>query len=99
MESHFISRDQELMSAAVNYRKYLFDLVHPYVKGDVLEIGAGIGNMTDILCEQCCELIDSITCVEAEKQCVDILKDKFHDKTDKVQILQGFFPETSPQKN
>jgi len=98
MKTHFISRDQELMTAAINYRKYLFGLVKPYIKGDVLEIGAGIGNMTDMVYSQCSGMIDSITCVEAEQECVDVLKEKFCTSKENIEILQGYFPETSPEK-
>ncbi|HWV98686.1 MAG TPA: class I SAM-dependent methyltransferase [Candidatus Acidoferrum sp.] len=39
----------EALAQAVNYRKALFTEFGPFLKGDVVEVGAGIGQMTDHL--------------------------------------------------
>jgi SAM-dependent methyltransferase len=39
----------EALAQAVNYRKALFTEFGPFLKGDVIEVGAGIGQMTDHL--------------------------------------------------
>jgi SAM-dependent methyltransferase len=39
----------EALSEARNYRHALFEQFGPYLKGDVAEIGAGIGQMTELL--------------------------------------------------
>jgi 2-polyprenyl-3-methyl-5-hydroxy-6-metoxy-1,4-benzoquinol methylase len=38
----------EAISGAVRFNTWMFDTIKPYVKGDVLEIGSGIGNMSSI---------------------------------------------------
>jgi Methyltransferase domain len=40
----------EALAEAENYRRALFEQFGPYLKGDVAEIGAGIGQMTERLC-------------------------------------------------
>lgn len=39
----------EALAQAVNYRKALFEEFGPYLKGEVIEVGAGIGQMTEHL--------------------------------------------------
>jgi SAM-dependent methyltransferase len=39
----------DLFSVAVNWKSYWKCLIHPYLKGDVLEVGAGIGSNTLLL--------------------------------------------------
>jgi SAM-dependent methyltransferase len=43
--------DLEIMSSAVNYRRWLFDQVAAYRGRRVLEVGAGIGNYTGFLAD------------------------------------------------
>src|SRR4051812_15699244 len=40
----------EALSKARNYRHALFEQFGPYLEGVVAEIGAGIGQMTELLC-------------------------------------------------
>ena len=82
---------------AVNYRGYLFNLLAPYARGAVLEIGAGIGNMTEMLVRRTPNPVESICCVEAEGPCVEILRDKFRDASVKMDFIHGFFPEAAPK--
>ncbi len=39
----------EVMSQAENYNLWLFERINPYVGGDILEVGSGIGNFTKLL--------------------------------------------------
>lgn len=45
-EDPFFAEDLRQMAKAVNYRQWQFDLIKPYLKGNVLEVGGGIGNFT-----------------------------------------------------
>jgi SAM-dependent methyltransferase len=45
-EDPFFAQDLQQMAKAVNYRRWQFQMVAPYLKGKVLEIGGGIGNFT-----------------------------------------------------
>src|SRR6266566_1942810 len=40
-----------LFAAAVNWKRYIRSVVQPYVVGDVLEVGAGIGGTTRVFCD------------------------------------------------
>ena len=42
----YIGDELELFSAAKNWKQYVTKLIQPYIKGDVLEAGAGIGTNT-----------------------------------------------------
>ncbi|PTY08571.1 hypothetical protein DB347_03060 [Opitutaceae bacterium EW11] len=48
----FYEKDLEQMSKARNYLAWQFKLVEPYVFGDVLEVGGGIGNFTTWLAKR-----------------------------------------------
>jgi SAM-dependent methyltransferase len=41
------------MSRARRFNRWMADSIAPYIGGDVLEIGAGIGNLTEMLCTVC----------------------------------------------
>ncbi len=92
----FVRQDQILMSAASNYLRFQFDLLLPYLKGDVLEIGAGIGNMTTQLLKQAAR-ITSLTCIEADPDCyAELARGNFPSRLEK-EIIQGYFPDTVPE--
>src|SRR5689334_13387443 len=45
-EDPFYVEDLEQMSRAHNYRRWQFQIIAPYLRGTILEVGAGIGNFT-----------------------------------------------------
>lgn len=45
----YSGNELELFRKALNWKKYYASLISPYVKGDVLEVGAGIGSSTVFL--------------------------------------------------
>jgi SAM-dependent methyltransferase len=51
-EKHYsyVGTELEVFSQAHNWKKYFSRLVAPCLRGDVLEVGAGIGSTTEILC-------------------------------------------------
>ncbi len=59
----------EVMSQAVFYNKWLFKQIGPWVKGDILEVGAGIGNFTELLKEK-----GRVTALDFNKDYIKILK-------------------------
>lgn len=62
-----ITTDQQIMDQAVNYNAMLYRLIEPYLQGDVLEIGSGIGNFTKKIIAL--ETVRSVTCYEIDKDC------------------------------
>ncbi len=43
------SKSLEIMKSATSYNKWVFSFIEPYISGDILEIGGGIGNFTPLL--------------------------------------------------
>jgi len=54
----FVLDDQLLMNRAVNYNRWLFSLVAPWLYGRVLEIGSGIGNITERILDSAHKVTD-----------------------------------------
>lgn len=82
--SHDITvSDLKVMSRAVNYRRWLFKQVMPFVGRRVFEIGAGIGNYTEFLLD--CELA---ICLEIHPEAASILRERFASKAH-VLVFQG----------
>ena len=50
-EITYIGKELELFQHATVWKKYYASILKPYIKGNVLEVGAGIGNTTDYLCD------------------------------------------------
>jgi SAM-dependent methyltransferase len=46
----YVGTELELFSKAKNWKGYIKSLLRKYIKGDVLEVGAGIGNNTRLFC-------------------------------------------------
>ncbi len=47
----YVGDELETFEKAKNWKKYYTSFVKPYLKGDVLDVGAGIGGTTVILCD------------------------------------------------
>lgn len=62
----------ELNSGASNYIRWIADLVSPYVRGRVLEIGAGRGDFTEIF-----QLHGQIVATELSSDSIEYLSDRF----------------------
>lgn len=50
-EEHYIGNELELFDKAKNWKTYYGNIIKPYLKGDVMEVGAGIGATTRSLCD------------------------------------------------
>jgi protein-L-isoaspartate O-methyltransferase len=61
--THYIGTELELFSAARRWKAYWAKSVAPWVKGDVLEVGAGIGANTHVLQNP---EVRSFTCLEPD---------------------------------
>ncbi|OGV34231.1 MAG: hypothetical protein A2020_04400 [Lentisphaerae bacterium GWF2_45_14] len=96
MASSFVYSDQELMSDAQNYRKFLFSLLKPYIRGRILEIGSGIGNVTSMALSCPADKISSYTCIEPEKSCIPSLEKLISASGIHGEIINGSFPEALP---
>jgi SAM-dependent methyltransferase len=61
--------DLEIMARANNYRNWMYRRIQPYVGRRVLEVGAGIGNFTELLLER-----ELVLATDKFELCVDYLR-------------------------
>lgn len=64
-----------IMAQAKHYNRWIFEMVNPYIGKRVLEIGCGIGNMTQFFIDK--ELVISI---DSSEEGLRYVKNKFFDK-------------------
>lgn len=69
----YIGNELELFKEAHNWKKYYSSKIIPFIKGDVLEVGAGIGETTKVLFNN---NVDSWTCLEPDPVLVSEIKSK-----------------------
>lgn len=67
----YTGTELELFSQAINWKKYIKHLLSEYIKGDVLEVGAGIGSNTRLFCS--CQYSNWL-CLEPDKKLFQILE-------------------------
>ena len=58
----------ETMAFAKWYNKWLFSLIQPFLGNEILEVGAGIGNFTDLLSS-----VGNVTAIDVERKYIDNL--------------------------
>ena len=63
----------EHFDSALNFRKYQISLIKDYLKGSLLEVGAGKGG----LAANYINLLDDVTLIEPDKNLYNFLKKKF----------------------
>jgi SAM-dependent methyltransferase len=68
----FFAEDLRQMARAVNYRRWQFNMIAPYVRGRVLEVGGGIGNFTADLARAA----ESVVSIEPNQHCYNQLVEK-----------------------
>ena len=71
----FFVEDLRQMARAENYRRWQFDMVAPFIKGTVLEVGGGIGNFTPELSRAA----DNLISLEPNEYCYKQLVEKTKD--------------------
>ena len=67
-----IIRDLEIMADTVNYRKWIYDNIRTSLGKRVIELGAGIGNFTQLLTDR-----DIVVAVDNSRAAVEKMKEKF----------------------
>src|SRR4051812_6516855 len=71
-EDPFYVEDLEQMSRAHNYRRWQSEMIGPYLRGTILEIGGGIGNFTP----QLASVGDQVISLEPNAYCYQRLVEK-----------------------
>ena len=49
IQDQFVKEDLELMNSAINYIDYQYNYIYSFMGTDILEVGGGIGNITNKL--------------------------------------------------
>ena len=68
----FYVEDLRQMSRAPNYQRWQFQMVAPFLSGEVLEVGGGIGNFTP----QLARVAQFVTSLEPNEYCFNLLREK-----------------------
>ena len=87
-EFHYKGEELELFREAKNWKNYLSRTFRPHVKGDVIEVGAGIGATTEHLLESI-HNFHSWTCLEPDGGNVAKLRQIPFRASAKVTVLEG----------
>lgn len=72
----YIGSELELFASARNWKIYYRSLILPYLQGDVLEVGSGIGSNTDLLINP---NVRSWTCLEPDSKLIEESKRRVND--------------------
>lgn len=65
----------EVLEGADNYNAWIASILSPYIKFPALEIGAGIGNISDFFSKK-----EKLTVTDIDRELVNFLKKKFSDR-------------------
>ncbi|MVO10610.1 methyltransferase [Flavobacterium sp. TP390] len=69
----YIGNELELFKYAINWKQYYKSKINKYLKDDLLEVGAGIGETTFSLCDGSQK---SWICIEPDAALINIIKEK-----------------------
>ena len=94
-EYQYVGNELDVFAHAVNWKSYFKSHLSAFITGDVLEVGAGIGTTTRILCDG---FQRSRTCLEPDPSLVKRLKQAADDKPFAlpVQITTGTLEDLAP---
>ncbi|MBC8331998.1 MAG: class I SAM-dependent methyltransferase [Anaerolineae bacterium] len=70
---HTITNTLDLLTDTYNYNHWIYSLMRPHLGERILEVGAGIGNITQFLLSS-----KEVVCLDLEDEYVDILRDYAH---------------------
>lgn len=91
--SRYEGKDIEAMASAPNYYRWIAHIFAPFIKGSVLEVGAGSGTFSELLAER---PITELVAVEPSKEMYPILAERFRN-SESVVCRQAFFPDICEQ--
>lgn len=96
-EYTYVGSELDLFAHAVNWKAYFHARLAPYIQGDVLEIGAGIGGTTRTLCDG---RQRSWLCAEPDAEMAQRLRDTARDEPFPLtpEVLAGGLVDLDPQR-
>jgi len=101
MTYEYIGQELTLFKEAVNWKDYAFSQFAAFIKGDVLEVGAGIGTNTLVFASRKDIQFDSWTSTEIDADQVQLLRDIQAQGalTTKHQVKQMYVSDATQQYN
>jgi len=93
----YMGQDLDVVSIAENYNKWILDCFHPYVSGNVIEVGAGHGTMSRLIAKLCANFI----AVEPDENNCRVIFHKLKDYY-RAETFHGFlsdFPKNKQEIN
>ena len=85
--NHYFGRDLEAMSFADNYHRWILSEFLPYIGVSVAEVGAGVGNFSDLILET---NVTSLMAFEPSSNMYPLLKEALS-KDKRAVAINGFF--------
>jgi len=73
--------DLEIMSNANNYRRWMYHQIAPFIGQRILEVGAGIGNFTELLLDR-----ELVVAADTYSPCVDYLRTRLGEQLKAVPL-------------
>jgi SAM-dependent methyltransferase len=67
----YVGDELEVFAGAVRWKRYFGTQLRPFIRGDVLEVGAGLGSTTKVLYR---DAVESWTCLEPDAKLADRLR-------------------------
>jgi SAM-dependent methyltransferase len=94
-EQSYVGGELELFAHAHHWKRYWISKVRPFIRGDVLEVGAGLGTNTVMLCAG---TEPRWLCLEPDPKLVADLKQKIatHNRTRRCEVLTGTIDSLPP---
>ena len=81
----YVGSELDLFALATNWKEYWVARIRPYLRGRVVEIGAGIGSNTVALASPA----DDWTCVEPDARLVERLERRIAEIGPRVRVIRG----------
>ena len=81
-----------LLGGAMAYHRWIFEKIKPYLRGDILEVGCGIGNLTGLLMSQ-----GKVTVADVNEGYLQIVEEKYRDHLNLKGILAWDLGQAPPQ--
>lgn len=94
-DSKYIGDELSIFKEAINWKQYWHNSVKNYLKGDVLEVGAGMGINTNLILQNNAN-VNSILALEPDKLLADQIFDNIQINHSKVKAQCSYIDSLSP---
>ena len=81
----------EALGNATGFCDWMFEQFRPYVRGTVVEVGAGIGTFSKRILD---EGVERLVLIEPEESCAGVLERRFA-SDDRVELARDYLPESA----